>query len=255
MGWNLYRLPEQPLYSAHPLTGWTLSNSLWELLSDTAMGSKDSELRPRPLDIRTLARGVRFLSGVDPDLARINAELGLPPMWARKPGFPTLLYIILEQQVSLSSAKATFRRLRQAVQNVTPKNFLGLNDHELKQIGFSRQKTAYCRELALSIVNKDIDLDAVKSLDDRSARLALMELRGVGPWTADIYLLTALLRPDIWPAGDLALATAIQELKGLPSRPTVEEVDRIALSWRPWRAVAARLLWHCYLSSRNNAAR
>jgi DNA-3-methyladenine glycosylase II len=214
-----------------------------------------SPSQPRSLTIETLAQGVAFLSDVDQDLARVNAELGPPPMWARKPGFPTLVHVILEQQVSLASAKAALAKLKEATLTVTPEKFLKLNDRELKKIGFSRQKTSYCRGLALSILNNEIDLDALDSMDDPSARSMLMKVEGIGPWTADSYLLMALLRPDIWPSGDLALASAIRELKGLSSRPDSETLDRIALPWRPWRAVAARLLWHYYLSKRNSTGR
>jgi len=213
-------------------------------------GQPRSPSQPTSLTITTLALGVAFLSDVDQDLARINAELGPPPMWARKPGFPTLVHIILEQQVSLASAKAALIKLKEATLAVTPEKFLELSDRELKKIGFSRQKTSYCRELALSILNNEIDLDALDSMDDPSARSMLMKVKGIGPWTADIYLLMALLRPDIWPLSDLALASAIRELKALSSRPDPEELDRIASPWRPWRAVAARLLWHYYLSKR-----
>jgi len=206
--------------------------------------------QPRSLTIETLAQGVAFLSDVDKDLARINAELGPPPMWARKPGFPTLVHIILEQQVSLASARAALIKLKEVTLAVTPEKFLELSDRELKKIGFSRQKTSYCRGLALSILNDEIDLAALDSMDDPSVRSTLMKVKGIGPWTADIYLLMALLRPDIWPLGDLALASAIRELKALSSRPDPEELDRIASPWRPWRAVAARLLWHYYLSKR-----
>lgn len=213
--------------------------------------------QPWPLSQETLAQGVAFLSRVDQDFARIAVQLGHPPLWARQPGFPTLVHIILEQQVSLASARAAFIKLQArtlaatlGTPGVTPATFLTLADDELKQIGFSRQKAGYCRELARSLLSNEIDLDALDGLDDPAARLALMKIKGIGPWTADIYLLMALLRPDIWPAGDLAIAAALQELKGLPSRPDPAELDRIALPWRPWRAVAARLLWHYYLSER-----
>jgi DNA-3-methyladenine glycosylase II len=215
-------------------------------------------MQPGPLSRATIAQGVAFLSSVDQDFARIAAQLGHPPLWARQPGFPTLVNIILEQQVSLASARAAFIKLQArtlaatlGTPGVTPETFLTLDDGELKKIGFSRQKTAYCRKLALSLLTNEIDLDALNALDDPSARSALMKIKGIGPWTADIYLLMALLRPDIWPAGDLAIAAAVQELKGLPSRPGPAELDRIALPWRPWRAVAARLLWHYYLSKRD----
>ncbi len=199
----------------------------------------------------TLAQGVAFLSKTDQDLARIHAVLGLPPIWARDPGFPTLVRIILEQQVSLASAGAAFDKLLQALPIITPQAFLELDDAELKRIGFSRQKTAYCRGLALAVLHNDIDLDQLSMLDDETVRTALIKLKGVGPWTADIYLLMVLLRPDVWPAGDLALITAYQKLKGLPSRPTSDELAQTASAWRPWRAVAARLLWHYYLSGFN----
>lgn len=204
------------------------------------------------LDSDNLALGVAFLASVDPDLARLSAELGLPPLWARQPGFPTLVHIILEQQVSLASAKAAFTRLQEATKVVAPGTFLKLNDGELKIIGFSRQKASYCRALALAVLCGELDIAGLESLDDAAARATLTAIRGIGSWTADIYLLMALLRPDIWPSGDLALATAIQEIKQLSARPNTAEMDRIAAPWQPWRAVAARLLWRHYLSTRKN---
>ena len=207
--------------------------------------------QPDRLDLQSLAEGVAFLCAIDPDLAHINTDLGLPPLWAREPGFPTLVHIILEQQVSLASAKAAFVKLQQNAGFITPETFLKYNDDELKIFGFSRQKTAYCRGLALSILNGEIDLEGLALMDDASARSALIKVKGIGPWTADIYLLMVLLRPDSWPLGDLALAVAIQELKGFPSRPGPQELERIASPWKPWRAVAARLLWHSYLSKRS----
>jgi DNA-3-methyladenine glycosylase II len=171
-------------------------------------------------------------------------------MWNRRPGFPTLLHIILEQQVSLASARAAFDRLRAAASPLTPARFLELDDATLKAIGFSRQKTAYGRHLAQSIVHGHFRLAALNRMDDATARAELLKLNGVGPWTADIYLLMALRRPDVWPSGDLALALAVQRVKRLPSRPTPDELDAIGAAWRPWRAVAARVLWHYYLSQR-----
>jgi DNA-3-methyladenine glycosylase II len=173
--------------------------------------------------------------------------LGTPPLWAREPGFPTLVHIILEQQVSLASAAAAFAKLQGALKIVTPEAFLTLDDDVLKRIGFSRQKAGYTRGLARSLLNQELDLAALEADDDDNARAELIKLRGIGPWTADIYLLMAMLRPDTWPTGDLALAAALQKLRGLPTRPAPTEIERIALPWRPWRAVAARLLWQYYL--------
>jgi DNA-3-methyladenine glycosylase II len=194
------------------------------------------------------AAACALLSAHNTDLARIYTKLGPPPLWAREPGFSTLVYIILEQQVSLASAKAAFTKLQDASGAVTPESFLRFDDVELKRIGFSRQKAGYCRGLALSILNGETDLGRIAHLDDESARAALLRLKGVGPWTANIYLLMVLLRPDIWPAGDLALEVAWQRLTKLEARPTKEQLAASAVRWSPWRAVAARLLWHYYLS-------
>jgi len=199
---------------------------------------------------QTLAQGLQYLSARDSDLAQILRDLGAPPMWSREPGFPTLIHIILEQQVSLASAQAAFNRLVAAISPLTPQRFLQLDDAALKTIGFSRQKTAYGRHLAESILEGRLDLDGLNALDDTAARSALLQLKGVGPWTADIYLLMALRRPDIWPSGDLALATAVQMVKRLPDRPSAEQLHAIGQAWQPWRAVAARVLWHYYLSQR-----
>jgi DNA-3-methyladenine glycosylase II len=203
---------------------------------------------PTVLTEKSLARGLRGLAERDPDLARILADLGPPPMWAREPGFPTLIHIILEQQVSLASARAAYERLLAAAAPLTPLRFLELDDSTLKDIGFSRQKTGYGRGLAQAIVEGRLDLAALVGMDDGAARSALTQIKGIGPWTADIYLLMALRRPDIWPRGDLALAAAVQRVKGIDIRPTEDELEAIAAGWRPWRAVAARLLWHHYLS-------
>ena len=198
----------------------------------------------------SLARGVRALSEVDEDLARVARTCGAPQMWEREPGFPTLVFIILEQQVSLASARAAFERLLAVVPTLTPETFLALDDETLRRVGFSRQKTLYCKLAAAAIVSGAFDLDALSSVDDEAARAALMSLKGVGHWTAEIYLLRALLRPDAWPSGDLALQIAAQEVKGLSARPTAAELDELAEHWRPWRAVAARLLWQHYLYKR-----
>jgi DNA-3-methyladenine glycosylase II len=165
-----------------------------------------------------------------------------------------LVHIILEQQVSLASAKAAYNRLEAAVDPLEPSGFLELTDKELKQIGFSRQKTRYGRELANSILDGSLDLPGLGKLEDKEAKERLMRVRGIGPWTADIYLLMAQGRPDIWPDGDLALEVAIQQVKRLSRRPTPEEARNMSDEWRRWRAVAARLLWHFYLSERKKDA-
>jgi DNA-3-methyladenine glycosylase II len=188
-----------------------------------------------------LRKGVLELAKRDEDFAKIVSTYGPPPLWEREQGFHTLIHIILEQQVSLASAKAAYNRLEEAVSPLEPKNFLGLTDEELNQIGFSRQKTRYGRELANAILDGSLDLSSLGKLED---------VKGIGPWTADIYLLMALGRPDIWPRGDLALEVAIQRVKGWLRRPTPEEMRKMSDEWQPWRAVAARLLWHFYLCER-----
>jgi len=205
---------------------------------------------PLVLTDETLLVGVEWLAARDPDLAQIVARFGPPPMWAREPGFPTLIHIILEQQVSLASARAAFDRLLVATAPLTPAGFLALDDTTLRTIGFSRQKAGYARYLAQAIIEGRLDLDRLLELDDARARAALVALKGIGPWTADVYLLMALRRPDIWPVGDLGLVIAVQEIKQLPARPLGLEMETIATVWRPWRAVAARLLWHYYLNTR-----
>jgi len=202
------------------------------------------------LDQHTLLQGIRELTGRDQDFARVIEKYGPPPLWEREPGFQTLVNIILEQQVSLASAQAAFNKLAAAVELLTPRNFLKLSDEELKKIGFSRQKTTYARALSNALLDNSLDLHGLNTLDDEEARERLMKVKGIGPWTADIYLLMALGRPDIWPKGDLALEAAIQQVKGLPHKPNAKESILISCAWRPWRAVAARILWHFYLSER-----
>jgi DNA-3-methyladenine glycosylase II len=196
------------------------------------------------------AQGVRLLVDRDAHFAKVVQKYGSPPLWVREPGFPTLVYIILEQQVSLASAKAAFDRLQAAVRPLTPGRFLKLTDSELLRIGFSRQKTLYTRLLAESLSSGYFDLHTLHDLQDDTARKMLTAFKGIGNWTADIYLLSALRRADIWPTGDLALATAVQEVKRLRQRPSPERLEKMSAPWRPWRAVAARLFWHHYLSKR-----
>jgi DNA-3-methyladenine glycosylase II len=196
----------------------------------------------------TLLHAVLDLTARDPRLARIVETFGPPPLWAREPGFATLLYIILEQQVSLASARAAYRRLLDAASPLTPERFLTLDGETLRAIGFSRQKTRYGRELARAVLSGSLHLDGLGRLDDAAVRTALMQVMGIGRWTADIYLLEALLRPDIWPTGDLALAIAAQRALDLPAVLKPIELAEVGEAWRPWRAVAARILWHDYLS-------
>jgi DNA-3-methyladenine glycosylase II len=197
-----------------------------------------------PLTTATLPRAVAELAGRDPDLAGIVERYGAPPLWARRPGFATLVKMILEQQVSLASADAAYRRLAARLGRVTPRGFLGLDARTLRTVGFSRQKAGYCRDLAAAVVEGRLALASLAGRSDGDVRAILIEQRGIGRWTADVFLLMALGRPDVWPPGDIALIRSAQQVKRLRSRPDDEQLDRIARRWRPWRSVAARLLWH-----------
>jgi len=196
----------------------------------------------------TLMDGLKCLARCDPDLASILKEFGAPPLWFREPGFATLVYIILEQQVSLASAKAVYDRLLAVISPLTPRRYLELDQTSLKSIGFSRQKISYTRHLAQLITDGSLNLEALGTMDDAAVRASLLKIKGIGPWTAEIYLLMALGRPDAWPRGDLALAVAVQRIRGLAYRPNPDALEEMSRIWRPWRAVAARLFWHYYLN-------
>ncbi len=185
----------------------------------------------------------------DPVLAAIADRHGPPPLWARRPGFATLVQIILEQQVSLASGRAAFDRLVRAVGTPTPERLAATPSSRLRRAGLTRQKAGYIRALARSIVDGTFDPARVSRVSDDAAREMLDALPGIGRWSADVYLLMALRRADVWPSGDLALQVAAREVLGLRSVPTALELDVLGERWRPWRAVAARLLWHHYLST------
>src|SRR2546427_9435214 len=198
---------------------------------------------------RTLRSAARRLAAAHPVLGASVKRFGPPPLWARDPSYATLVHLILEQQVSLASAQAAFDRLVVAIGEPTPTGLLGLDDVQLRAIGFSRQKAGYARDLAVALTD-GFDLDALASLPDDVVRGELVRLRGIGRWTADVYLTMCLLRPDVWPHGDQALATAAMEVAGLSARPTWAELGSLAEAWHPHRAVAARILWHHYLRVR-----
>ena len=168
-------------------------------------------------------------------------------MWRRASGFTTLVHIILEQQVSLKSAKSMLRRLQSEIDPFTPERFLEVGESHLRGFGVTRQKSAYLVHLSSSILSGDLSLPKLSRMSDDEVRQRLSQIKGIGSWSADVYLLMAMRRADIWPAGDLALAVAVKELWGLEFKPTPDELERIAERWRPYRAVAARMLWQHYL--------
>ncbi|MBA3691958.1 MAG: DNA-3-methyladenine glycosylase 2 family protein [Acidobacteria bacterium] len=205
----------------------------------------------KTLDENNLITACKKLSKQDKDLAFIFQTYGLPPLWAREAGFATLIHIILEQQVSVASALSAFDKLRGKLNGeITPENLLSLSDAEMKAAYFSRQKIVYARDLAQNILNGNLDLNRFGNLSNEEIKHELKNIKGIGDWTADIYLLMAMHRADVMPKGDLALHVAWQRLNRLQYRPTSDEFLQIAERWKPLRSVAARLLWHFYLNAK-----
>jgi DNA-3-methyladenine glycosylase II len=206
----------------------------------------------KTLDEKKLIAACENLSKQDENLKLIYETYGKPPLWKREANFATLVHIILEQQVSLASALSAFNKLQEKLGEITPEAVLKLSDEELKAAYFSRQKTVYVRELAKAILDKSLNLADLEMLSDEEVKVELKQIKGIGDWTADIYLLMAMLRADVMPKGDLALHVAWQKLTKSENRPNSDEFQQIALKWKPLRAVAARLLWHFYLSGKNS---
>jgi DNA-3-methyladenine glycosylase II len=186
----------------------------------------------------------------DRDLARIIKEHGYPPMWTRPATFQSLVLFILEQQVSLASAFAAFRKLRARTGFVTPAKILSLTDTELRACYFSRQKIVYARELATAIRSRKLLLRKLASLPEEDIRFALKKIKGIGDWTVDVYLMHSLQRTDLFPLGDIALVNSLKEVKQLHPQTTKEEMMKIAEPWRPYRSIASMILWHAYIQKR-----
>ncbi len=202
------------------------------------------------VDAAGFVRAAEELTAGDPDLARLVEAHGMPALWLRPPGFASLVLFILEQQVSLASGAAAYRRVLSRIAAMTPSGLLATTPAELREDGVSRQKDRYLRALAEAVENGTLDLHALSTLPDDAVRAALVALPGIGTWTADVYLLACLARPDLWPVGDRALQVATAEALGLDRVPTQSELVEIGERWRPHRSSAARLLWHAYLARR-----
>lgn len=190
------------------------------------------------------------LARKDRHLSAIIRQYGYPPIWTRKGNFQTLIHIILEQQVSLASARAALNKLKEKIGIITPKKLLTLSDQELKACYFSRQKTVYARCLANAIVSKQIILKSFSDLDEAEIRRQLKTIKGIGDWTVDVYLLFALQRTDIFPLGDLAMVNALREVKQLSKETKQEELLKLAERWKPHRSIATMLFWHYYIQKR-----
>ena len=191
------------------------------------------------------------LAKTDADLGQVLRCHGLPPLWSRTPNFATLIHIILEQQVSLASAQAALRKLKEKIGRVTPRKLLELSDAEMKACYFSRQKIKYARHLAEAILSGRLNLKQLATAPDEQVRAELTQIKGIGNWTVDVFLMMALHRADCFPTGDIALMKSIKEVKNLPAHAGKEEILELAEQWRPCRTVAAYLLWWAYIRKRN----
>jgi DNA-3-methyladenine glycosylase II len=207
----------------------------------------------QPLTAASFAAHAEALVARDAHLAAALDAYGVPPFWTRPAGFASLVLLVVEQQVSLASAKAVFDRVARAVGGVTPEALLAADLDVLGRAGLTRQKQRYVTLLAVAVAEGRLDLDALGTLPEAEARARLLALTGVGPWTADCYLLACLRRPDVWPVGDRALQVGVGEVLGLDGPPDPVGLEELGARWRPVRAVAARLVWHAYLCRRGRA--
>ncbi len=190
------------------------------------------------------------LAKKDEALSAVLKQFGYPPMWKRQPGFETLLHIILEQQVSLASALAALHKLKEKITVVSPENILLLTDEELRACYFSRQKISYARHLSASILSNQLQLVKLDEMPDEAVRIELKKIKGIGDWSAEVYMMMAMQRADHFPIGDIALVNSIKTVKNLPVETSREEILLMAEKWKPNRTVAAFILWHAYLSKR-----
>lgn len=190
------------------------------------------------------------LARKDKELKKIISDYGHPPMWTRPATFQTLVLTILEQQVSLASAYAAFKKLKEKTGFVTPAKILALSDEELRACYFSRQKTVYVRCLAEAIQKKQLRLRKLSRSADEEIRTELKKIKGIGDWTVDVYLMHALQRTDLFPLGDIALVNSLKEVKQLHPSVSREEMLAVAEPWRPYRTIASMILWHAYIQKR-----
>jgi DNA-3-methyladenine glycosylase II len=201
-------------------------------------------------DQALLQQALDHLARADPHMGRAILEIGPPPPRHRPASFATLLDVIIAQQVSTASARAISGRLAERLRRVTPEAFIALSDPDLRAVGFSRQKTLYGRDLAAHFLEGRLSLTRLRRMEDEAAIEALSAVKGIGRWSAEVFLLFALQRPDVMPAQDLALLVAAQRMKGWRSRPEPKKLLKLAELWRPYRSYAARMLWHYYRNGR-----
>lgn len=188
---------------------------------------------------------------IEPKLQPVIDRFGYPPFWHREPDFATLVLTILEQQVSLASARAAFVKLKERIGEITPENILNLSDEELRQCYFSRQKTVYTKILATKIMSGNLNLNVLNMQTDKEIRSVLIKIKGIGHWTIDMYLMMSLHFANIFPPGDLATIKAVYELELVPKSATKEEIITFMQRFSPWQSVATYILWHSYIERRN----
>ena len=202
------------------------------------------------LSAHILKSGLDELAAREPGMARALALAGYPSPRIRDRGYATLLRTIVGQQVSVAAAASVWAKLEALVgPGLPPQVLLAADFDALRACGFSRQKQGYARSLCEMVVSGELDLETLPA-DDEEAIALLTRIKGIGRWSAEIYLLFAEGRPDIWPAGDLAVQAGLHKILALPERPNERETRALGEAWRPWRGAAAIFTWHCY----NNAA-
>lgn len=207
--------------------------------------------KPVSFDENNFHRLCDLLAKKDQHIKQIILQYGYPPLWSRKAGFETLIHIVLEQQVSLASAKAALLKLKEKIGLVTPQKLLKLTDEELKACYFSRQKTVYARCLAEAIIHKQISIKDLQQMDNEAIRSQLTAIKGIGHWTVDVFLMMVLHRADLFPTGDIALMNSVKHEKQLPVHTSKDAILKIAETWRPNRTVAAFIFWHAYIKRKN----
>jgi len=191
---------------------------------------------------------IQYLSDKDPIFNHIIEKYGLPILPQRPEGFETLVLLILEQQVSIDSAKATFLKLKAKQPDFNPESLLSFSDDAFRNIGVSRQKTSYIKALSHSTINNHIDLESLATKSSEQVREELIKIKGIGHWTIDIYLMFSLQAPDIIPLGDIAVINTIKELFDIHDK---QEMENYVSKWSPHKSIATYLLWHYYLRKRN----
>lgn len=195
---------------------------------------------------KKIHRGMQFLSNIDEDFARGMGVVGVPEPRIRAPGFSTFFSTIISQQISAAAANTIAHRVDEVLGEITPETVLRVETERLREAGMSYRKIEYAQGLARAIVDGRFNPDALTALDDTEAIGHIVELRGFGTWSAEIYLMFSLQREDIFPADDLALRVALAKLKGLQAKPTPAQARKMIAHWSPWRSVGSLFLWKYY---------